>query len=91
MGIARPVIAEYPWAWTFFIPFILVATFTLLNLFIGVIVSALQAEHDVERELAEQSREQAREDHLHAEVSSLKIEINALRSLLLERLPERIP
>lgn len=91
MGIARPVIAEYPWAWTFFIPFILVATFTLLNLFIGVIVSALQAEHDAERDLTEQSREQAREDHLHAEVSSLKIEINALRSLLLERLPERIP
>lgn len=30
-------------AWTFFIPFILVATFTMLNLFIGVIVSAMQS------------------------------------------------
>ncbi len=91
MGIARPVIAEFPWAWTFFIPFILVATFTLLNLFIGVIVSALQAEHDAEREVTDQAREQAMEDHLHAEVSSLKVEIASLRNLLLERLPERIP
>lgn len=89
MGIARPVIAEFPWAWTFFIPFILVATFTLLNLFIGVIVSALQAEHDAERELAEQSRDQAIEDHLHAEVASIRAEITSLRQLLIERLPQQ--
>jgi voltage-gated sodium channel len=89
MGIARPVIAEYPWAWLFFIPFILVATFTLLNLFIGVIVSALQAEHDAERAQAEQDRDQAIEDHLHAEVAGIKLEIAALRQVLLERLPER--
>ena len=43
MGIVRPLMEVYPFAWTFFIPFILVATFTMLNLFIGVIVSAMQS------------------------------------------------
>ena len=43
MGIVRPLMEVYPLAWTFFIPFILVATFTMLNLFIGVIVSAMQS------------------------------------------------
>jgi len=30
MGIARPVMASYPWAWAFFVPFILIATFTMI-------------------------------------------------------------
>lgn len=48
MGIARPVMAAYPMAWLFFVPFILIATFTMLNLFIGVIVSAIQGFHDAD-------------------------------------------
>jgi voltage-gated sodium channel len=42
MGIVRPVMAEYPYAWAFFVPFIILATFTILNLFIGIIVSTMQ-------------------------------------------------
>ena len=46
MGIVRPVMEMFPWAWAFFIPFIACTTFTVLNLFIGVVVSAMQKEHD---------------------------------------------
>lgn len=42
MGIVRPVLQVYPYAWMFFIPFIIIATFTILNLFIGIIVSTMQ-------------------------------------------------
>ena len=42
MGIVRPVMTAHPWAWAFFVPFIVVATFTILNLFIGIIVSTMQ-------------------------------------------------
>jgi voltage-gated sodium channel len=42
MGIVRPVMEVYPMAWLFFVPFIIVATFTILNLFIGIIVSTMQ-------------------------------------------------
>lgn len=42
MGIVRPVMEVYPWAWAFFVPFIVIATFTILNLFIGIIVSTMQ-------------------------------------------------
>ena len=41
-GIARPVMQSHPWAWAFFVPFIVFATFTVLNLFIGIIVSTMQ-------------------------------------------------
>jgi len=41
MGIVRPLMETYPMAWLFFVPFIMVATFTILNLFIGIIVSTM--------------------------------------------------
>ena len=46
MGIVRPVMESYPHAWLFFVVFILCTSFTVLNLFIGIIVSAMQAEHE---------------------------------------------
>ncbi len=39
MGIVRPLMEVYPYAWAFFVPFILMASFTMLTLFIGIIVS----------------------------------------------------
>jgi voltage-gated sodium channel len=42
MGIVRPVMEQHPYAWVFFLPFIIMATFTILNLFIGIIVSTMQ-------------------------------------------------
>lgn len=42
MGIVRPVMESHPAAWAFFVPFIILATFTILNLFIGIIVSTMQ-------------------------------------------------
>ncbi|QYU66225.1 ion transporter [Leptolyngbya sp. 15MV] len=38
----RPILAQQPLAWMFFVPFILIATFVVLNLFIGVIVDSIQ-------------------------------------------------
>jgi voltage-gated sodium channel len=88
MGIVRPVMAVYPYAWAFFVPFILVATFTMLNLFIGIIVSAMQgfsdAEHAETLAAVEAAREHVEQD-LHGEVRALRAEIAALRSLLEQR------
>ena len=45
-GVAKPVMEKHPAAWVFFITFIVVTTFMVLNLFIGVVVNAMQAEAD---------------------------------------------
>src|SRR5690606_27936413 len=39
--VARPVMEVYPLAWLFFVPFIVITTFAVLNLFIGIIVDAM--------------------------------------------------
>jgi voltage-gated sodium channel len=40
--IVRPIMETAPYAWAFFVPFILIASFTALNLFIGIIVDAMR-------------------------------------------------
>jgi voltage-gated sodium channel len=88
MGIARPVMENFPYAWAFFVPFILIATFTMLNLFVAIIVSAMQTyeEHDPRGTVAvvEQARDHIEAD-LHTEVRALREEIVELRQLLRER------
>jgi voltage-gated sodium channel len=46
MGIVRPVMEQHPWAWVFFVLYILVTTFTMLNLFIAIIVNAMHSSAD---------------------------------------------
>lgn len=85
MGIARPVMEHFPYAWVFFIPFILVATFTMLNLFIAIIVNAMQSFHEAEQHDAKEAVEAARkhiEADLHAEMRGLRDEIRELKALL---------
>ncbi|MCR8824990.1 ion transporter [Pseudosulfitobacter koreensis] len=48
MGIVRPVMEVYPYAWTFFIPFIMVTTFAVVNLLVGLIVNSMQDAHNEE-------------------------------------------
>lgn len=86
MGIARPVMETYPWAWLFFVPFILISSFTVLNLFIAIIVSATQAVHFAEGD--QQRDEIAR--RAHDERRALTEAIEALH-VQLQRLEERLP
>ena len=71
MEVVRPVMAVYPSSWIFFLIFILASTFTLLNLFIAVIVNAINQEGAGERR-----------DPVIAEIALLREEIAALRSQL---------
>lgn len=48
MGIVRPVMAQFPYAWAFFIPFIMVTTFAVVNLLVGLIVNSMQDAHHEE-------------------------------------------
>ncbi|MCL4738974.1 MAG: ion transporter [Burkholderiaceae bacterium] len=88
MGIVRPVMEVYAYAWAFFVPFILMATFTMLNLFIGVIVSAMQSFTEAEKDETIAAVGDAR-DHieadLHAELRALRGEIAALRAQMAQR------
>lgn len=79
MGIVRPVMEVYPWAWALFVPFIILTAFAVLNLFIGVIVDAMQSEHASE---AHDEREAMKIEAtaILAEIRLLREEIAALKT-----------
>ena len=52
MGIVRPVLEVYPLAWLFFVPFIMVTTFAVVNLLVGLIVNSMQDAHAAESNAA---------------------------------------
>ena len=52
MGIVRPVMEIYPFAWAFFVPFIMVTTFAVVNLLVGLIVNSMQEAHSEEANAA---------------------------------------
>ncbi|MEM7070321.1 MAG: ion transporter [Pseudomonadota bacterium] len=52
MGIVRPVMRQHPTAWAFFVLYILVTTFTMLNLFIAIIVNAMHQDQDHNEHIA---------------------------------------
>ena len=45
MVIVRPVMAVYPYARVFFVSFIVVTTFAVMNLLVGLIVNSMQDAH----------------------------------------------
>jgi voltage-gated sodium channel len=75
MGIVRPVMEVYPYAWAIFVPFILATTFAVLNLFVAIVVNAMQAGHEEEHK-AEVADQRA----LLAEIRELRRELAALKS-----------
>jgi voltage-gated sodium channel len=79
--IVKPVLENHPYAMFFFLPFILFSAFVVLNLFIGVVVGAMQDEaQDVVASAALTT--QAREEALLNEMRALRGEVEALRETL---------
>ncbi|WP_342666803.1 ion transporter [Streptosporangium amethystogenes] len=73
--ITREVMVEHPEAWVFFVVFMLVCTFVVLNLFIAVVVSAMEEEHT--EESVQATTELGRT--VLAELAALRAEVRELR------------
>lgn len=41
MGIARPVIAVFPYAWVFFVTYILISSFIVMNIVVGIVLNSI--------------------------------------------------
>lgn len=76
--VVRPIMAIHPLAWVFFIPFIVATSFTVLNLFIGIIVSSMQSEHEIPTQVA-QDQILAEQRRILEELQELRRELGAAR------------
>ncbi len=82
-NIVKPAMEHHGWAMVYFLPFILIATFVVLNLFIGVIVESIQTLREqktsVDARTAQAATDAARSE-AHLDARALLVEIRALRA-----------
>lgn len=74
--IAEQVMTEMPWAWVFFVGYILTSSFVVLNLFIAVVVNAM----DDQTTSAEEKRTEDKLDAVLGELARLHAKIDALEA-----------
>ena len=88
MGISRPVMEAFPWAWAYFVPFVITSAFIIVNVVVGIIVDVV----DQTREMAdaeERAARQSAEDYdpkvdLAEQVSLLRQQAEHVETLLKE-------
>lgn len=74
MGVVRPTMELFPWAWIFFIPFIIITSFAVLNFFIGIIVDSMQIVQKREENMS-------KEENMHITMKEYKLLKQHLDSL----------
>jgi len=84
MGIARPVLEVHPNAWIFFVIYILIVTFIMVNLFIGLVVDAIFTIKDNDKKGGFDKVETARELVYQHEIKVLNDEVKALKAMLVK-------
>jgi voltage-gated sodium channel len=78
MGVVRPTMELFPWAWSFFLPFIIITSFAVLNFFIGIIVDSMQIAQKLE---AEEEGKQGDQPATRRDLAVLIAKIEALETL----------
>ena len=74
MGVVRPTMELFPWAWIFFIPFIIITSFAVLNFFIGIIVDSMQI-------VQKREENNSKEENMHITMKEYKLLKQHLDSL----------
>ena len=88
MGIVRPVMEVYPWAWAVFVAFIVLSSFTVLNLFIAIIIDSMQSmQRDERDQTIEGVADVVHDEHRlrSEEYRQLQQELAEIKALLKER------
>ena len=78
MGISRPVMEVYPMAWLYFVPFVMISAFIIINVVVGIIVGTIdEANQEIAYEEAQVNKES-----LESEFYKLKSQMDKVETLI---------
>lgn len=78
-GVFRPIFEVVPWSWLYFVSFIVISTFLMINLIVGEIVNnAQKISEEIDAETAGIKDELSEIDELKNEVAEMKTMIQTL-------------
>lgn len=75
MGIARPVIAVYPYAWIYFVSYILLSSFVVMNVVVGIVLTSIS-------ECCQTEGRETKKNSLKEELLKLKEQIAAVEAAI---------
>lgn len=84
MGIVRPVCEQFPYAPFFFVPFVLISAFIIMNLFIAIIIGAMsEAREQMNKQLVKKVGEQLKPrnselERIYAQLQTMSSELATL-------------
>lgn len=86
MGISRPVMEAFSWAWAYFVPFVLIASFLIMNVVVGIVVNAISevSALEVKEKIKEEAADDSSSDHdkLKEEIRILKEQLAKVEALI---------
>lgn len=93
MGISRPVMEVFPWAWAYFVPFVIISAFVIVNIVVGIIVDVVDQTH---RQAEDEDLEERRkteglgpDDELLKQIALLKEQVARVDALVALQAEER--
>ena len=90
MGIARPVIAVFPFAWIYFISFVIISSFIIMNLVVAIIVQTISDESNKLNNSEQSQLQQANSDsdshETHDEIMAKELDAIRLHLQNIERI-----
>lgn len=82
MGISRPVMAEFDFAWIYFVSFVLITAFIMMNVVVGIVVNAIS-------EVTEANKKEEHEENgtadIKAEIDAVREHLSRLETMLAEK------
>ncbi len=90
MGISRPVMEVFPYAWAYFVPFVLISSFIMMNVIVGIVVNAIsevaegkaKAEEEKKEQAKKKSKTKPKEELIREEIASVREHLEKLEKML---------
>jgi len=82
MGISRPVMEVFSWAWLYFVPFVLCTSFLIMNVVVGIVVNAISEVSEEQDAEPQPNKESTEADDLQRELALLRQQMTRVEELL---------
>ena len=84
MGISRPVMEVYSAAWLYFVPFVLISSFIVMNVVVGIVVNSISevTAEDAKQALEDAGDEESGEKSEEEQIKALTREVKEMREML---------
>lgn len=79
MGISRPVMEAYSYAWAYFVPFVLISSFVMMNVVVGIVVNAISEVTEVNDG---DKKDESVDGDIKSEIAALREHLSSLEEML---------